>query len=299
MTLQGHTDYVISAIFNSDGTQVLTTSLDNTARLWDLERGTSVVLPQDLGEIVSEAAKQNNRNQAFTYAAVDALAQLATNWSPSGAFQNQDDLVLAAAFGGDRVQVVTTTNNTAQVWDLNRGESVQLEGHTDQIRMVAFDRDRAQLVTTSIDGTARVWNIASGESVELRDSGQLIARAIFNPSGTQVLTTFLDNTARIWDLTSGESLQLEGHTDTILGAAFNHDGTQVVTTSDDKTARVWALASLEELIIQGCEQVAYYGSYMLEHPDVLTSCLPYLSGQARVNASALLTTAQPSEAPKQ
>ena len=35
-TLQGHTDYVMSASFSPDGTTLVTASLDRTAKIWDV-----------------------------------------------------------------------------------------------------------------------------------------------------------------------------------------------------------------------------------------------------------------------
>ena len=41
-SFEGHTDYVTSAVFSPDGTQILSGSLDRTVRLWDVATGRSV-----------------------------------------------------------------------------------------------------------------------------------------------------------------------------------------------------------------------------------------------------------------
>ena len=41
-TLEGHTEYVASCAFSSDGTRVVTRSKDETARLWDAATGANL-----------------------------------------------------------------------------------------------------------------------------------------------------------------------------------------------------------------------------------------------------------------
>ena len=43
VTLEGHTDSVMSAAFSPDGTRVVTASDDQTARLWDAATGKALV----------------------------------------------------------------------------------------------------------------------------------------------------------------------------------------------------------------------------------------------------------------
>jgi WD40 repeat protein/transcriptional regulator with XRE-family HTH domain len=206
----GHTDLVNDVAFSPDGKQVLTGSLDKTARLWDAATGALI------------------RTFAGHTRGVRAVA-----FSPDGKY------VLTGS--GD---------STMRLWDTASGKGVlTFTGHTDGINAVVFSPDGKRIASASDDGTARIWDAATGKAL-LQFTGHdgPVIDVAFSPDGKQALTGSLDKSAQLWDAGTGQVLQrFLGHTDFVLGVAFSPDGKTVATGSEDHTTRLWDIATGKEL----------------------------------------------------
>jgi len=202
VTLRGHTKGVLTALFSPNGARVLTTSQDNTARVWDARTGRALATLGGARAAVSSAA-----------------------FSPDG-----------------RRVVTGDADNTARVWDAATGALLQtLSGHTDIVVAAAFSPDGRRVITGSWDHTARLWDAASGRTLAvLRGHRSWVTAVAFSPDGRAALTAGDDGAARLWDAGSGRlTAVLRGHTAALTAAAFNPDGRLVVTASEDGTARTW------------------------------------------------------------
>jgi len=69
-------------------------------------------------------------------------------------------MVWSAAFSPDGRRVVTTSDNTARIWDVEtRVEIAVLKGHRDSVWSVAFSADGTRVATASDDRTVRIWDV--------------------------------------------------------------------------------------------------------------------------------------------
>ena len=201
-TLAGHTDALTSGAFSPDGTRILTTSHDHTARIWDTATGEPLLT-------------LTNHTSGLTCG----------TFSPDGT----------------RI-LTTGNDNTARIWDTATGETLlTLNGHTSGLTCGTFSPDGTRILTTGYNTSARIWDTATGETLlTLNGHTSSLTCGTFSPDGTRILTTSNDHTARIWDTTTGKTLlTLNGHTDAVTGGAFSPDGTRILTTGYDCTARIW------------------------------------------------------------
>ena len=127
LELIGHTRSVTYAAWSLDGSRILTTSEDNTVRLWDAETG----------RLLHVLAAHN--------APVDFAA-----WNSDGT------LIISASWDA-----------TARVWDAISGKELAVvSGYFDQVRHAMWNSDGTQFMTTSWGGPVRVFAVALGNSPE-------------------------------------------------------------------------------------------------------------------------------------
>lgn len=252
--LSGHGQRVFSAVYSPDGSRILTSSADATARVWDAGTGAQLAVLSGHGDRVFDAAYSSDGTRIVT-ASRDKTARVwdAGTGSPLLVLRGHADRVACAAFSPDGTRIVTASwDKLARIWDARTGSLlVTLAGHSDVLYTAAFSPDGSRIVTASQDKTARIWNSKTGAQIAvLAGHGDYVASAAYSPDGSRIVTASADTTARIWDAHSAAPLAvLLGHGDVVYSAAFSPDGKRVVTGSWDKTARIWDARTGAQLAI--------------------------------------------------
>ena len=88
-----------------------------------------------------------------------------------------------------------------KVWDAALGKSLlKLEGHSDEINMVAISADSRRVASASEDKTLIVWNLPTGKKLLTLDSQKEAVTSIaFSPDGNR-LVGGTKSGVKIWPL---------------------------------------------------------------------------------------------------
>ncbi len=134
-SFKGHHDGAWQAVFTPDGRHILSTSLDHTMRLWDMETGkeTSRIL----------------HKRSVTSAAISADGQY----------------ILSGNYG-------EITSKTVHLWKFETGKEVcAFSGHSRGVQSVALSPDGRRAVSGGLDTTVRLWQLpVLNQAAELETS---------------------------------------------------------------------------------------------------------------------------------
>jgi WD40 repeat protein len=205
--LRGHTAWVRSARFSSQGDRIVTASFDGSIRVWNV---------QDGRQLLSIEPQNPFGYTRFVF----------------------------AAFSHNGQHIVSANDGVVEVWDANSGKLVSTfvqDPFNSSVYSVVFSPDDRFLLTANEDRNAYVLNAQTGAVVlSLEGHTGRVNYANFTAQGDRIVTVSDDGTAKIWNAKDGDLLAtLEGHTDSVMFAAFNPAGDRLVTTSNDHAAIVW------------------------------------------------------------
>jgi len=254
---------VYSVAYSPDGKQIVSSSEDNTIKVWNVAAGESTLVLQGHSGHVSSVAFSPNGKQIASGSWDNTIKvwDVATG-KITLTLQGHTGHVTSVAFSPNGKQIASGSwDNTIKVWDVATGEiALTLEGHTDIVRSVAFGPDGKQVASGSKDKTIKLWDLASDDSPHtLRGHTDNVFSVAFSPSGEQIASGSEDRTVRVWDAATGKCAQkLQEHTGIVFSVAFSPTGEQIASGSLDKTIKVWDVATGKNtLTLQGHTEIVF------------------------------------------
>ncbi|KAG6002876.1 Mitochondrial fission protein [Claviceps maximensis] len=263
--IRAHKDTVTALDFDAPFSTMVSASLDDTIKVWDLNAGRCIGV---LGGHTASVRTLQVEDNILATGAADATIRLwdlsRSTYDPHGNSYGKDD-----AEDEEDEDAIAFANPDDQPIDPPEGsmkdcELYTLEAHVDQVTALHFRGD--VLVSGSADKTIRHWDLERGRCVQTLDVMWAAAQASasasasegsWRPTGRsstgsadfvgalQVFESALacgtaDGMVRLWDLRSGQvHRSLVGHTGAVTCLQF--DNVHLVTGSLDRSVRIWDL----------------------------------------------------------
>ncbi|KAK5998331.1 Mitochondrial division protein 1 [Cladobotryum mycophilum] len=270
--IRAHKDTITAMDFDAPFGTLVTSSMDDTVRVWDLNAGRCMGYLE--GHTASVRTLQVEDNILAT-GSMDATIKLwdlsKTHYNPGGDKDgDEDEDAIAFEHPDDHIEPPEGSMDDCALFTLS--------SHVDEITALHFRGD--VLVSGSADKTIRHWDLEKGRCVQTLDvmwaaaqatatgaSSENSWRPTGRPQGTsadfvgalQVFESALacgtaDGMVRLWDLRSGQvHRSLVGHTGAVTCLQF--DDVHLVTGSLDRSIRIWDLRT-----------GSIYDAYAYDHP---------------------------------
>ncbi|KAG7410105.1 Vegetative incompatibility protein HET-E-1 [Fusarium oxysporum f. sp. raphani] len=250
-TLEGHTDFINSAVFSNDGKLIASGSRDNTVKIWNVATGeeertleghansvNSVVFSKD-SKLIASGSSDNTVK----------IWNVATG-EEAQALEGHANSVNSVVFSKDGKLIASgSRDNTVKIWNVATGEEQRtLKGHTNSVSSVVFSKDGKLIASGSSDNTVKIWNVATGEEEQILDGHtDFINSVVFSKDGKLIASGSWDNTVKIWNVATGEEERtLEGHANSVNSVVFSKDSKLIASGSSDNTVKIWKAATGEE-----------------------------------------------------
>jgi len=282
--LKGHKEEISHATFSPNGHSVLTTSRDNTARLWDVKTGKQFTTLIGHKNDINQAAFSPDGKQIATVSS-DGTARLwdANTGEQLSVLIENEDTILHVEFSPDGQRLITgsgrgvlriggSTDTNAHLWDPNTGEQIAvLTEHEFGVHDVAFSPDGKRVITTSFDTIPRIWDAKTGKLLTLlKGHKHTVFNAVFSQDGQKIVTASRDATARVWDANTGKQLYVLKHKEFVMHAAISPNGEYIITASDDAFAYLWNTETGEKIFtLAGHSRMGYGMNHTAFSPNGL------------------------------
>jgi small GTP-binding protein len=195
---------VYNIVLNSNETQLLSGSRDQTIKLWDI------------------------RNESL----ITTL--------PKG----HNGSIMSVVFTSDDSEVIACSADSGiSVWNLKSGKKIKdLSGHSGQVNSILLLEGKQQLLSASVDNTIKCWDIRNNKELfTLNGHTKPVTHILPIPNEEDIIISIShDRTIRLWDIYNRKLIKtLEGHTEGITGMSFSSDGKYLATKQADTDLEVY------------------------------------------------------------
>uniref|UniRef100_A0A670XTW5 Apoptotic protease-activating factor 1 n=1 Tax=Pseudonaja textilis TaxID=8673 RepID=A0A670XTW5_PSETE len=235
----GHMSWVHSVNFSLDGSFFVTSSDDQTIRIWETNKvcKSSVFV---LNREIDVSFLDNEVN----ILAIGSLKHLQLiNGSTGHAIyltEEQKSSICCCCLSEDLQFAAYGDENGIVLKVSDRSVLKSRIGHRKAVQHCQFTSDGKTLISSSDDSTIQVWNWESENYIILKGHKEPV-KNFHLLKQSRLLSWSFDGTVKVWNILTGElEKDLTCHEDAVLSCAVSPDATIFSTTSADKTAKIWS-----------------------------------------------------------
>ncbi|MCP5108874.1 MAG: WD40 repeat domain-containing protein [bacterium] len=244
----GHSSFINSAVYSSDGQKILSASHDQTVKEWDLAIGTCIQTYQEHKHLVNSAVY-----------GCDCKKILSASWDQTvkewdvltgrciRTYRGHTSDVNHAVYSRDCKKIVSASRDqTVKEWDVDTGKCIHTyQGHTSDVSSAVYSPDCKKILSASGDQTVKEWDVDTGKCIQTyQGHTSEVNHAVYNRDGKKIVSASYDDTVKEWDVDNGTcTCTYQGHWNTVYRAFYSRDGKKILSSSSDHTIKEWDAAT--------------------------------------------------------
>lgn len=207
MLTKEHTLDITSVSFNPINDNVLTSSKDNTAKIWDANGPASLFTLRGHTKPVNTAV-----------------------FSPDG-----------------KLAATGSSDNTIKIWDAATGEMKKsIDADSKEVTALVWSSDGKYIASGGIDGKVIIWEATTGARfAETNFKNQVLSLSI-SPDVQYLACAGASKKISIWNIeTKALAKEFDAHDDHVTSIAFADNGKLFISVSKDMSLKFWDVANLK------------------------------------------------------
>ncbi len=114
------------------------------------------------------------------------------------------------------------------------------DGHSDEVRSVAWSPDGTKIVSGSKDDTVKIWNASTGALIRtINGHTDEVHSVAWSPDGTKIFSGSRDRSAKVWNASTGALIRSLSHTQTVNSVAWSPDGKKIFSVDNLIDIKIW------------------------------------------------------------
>ncbi len=248
--LTGHTHTVLYVSFNHDGSQLLSTSSDETIRLWNNIEKRSIIASRipftglvSIPDSDKVVGKNGTTNALISLKTGKTLREAKSFWSFSG--QTKTRSLFVGSSGKtvyDSIGLGIIQLGTSDLCPKHRPLKLNSSEYSYTVCSHAVSPHGKYALTSFKEGIMYLWNVVSGMIIkEFQSGNKRSIKGAFSPDGKTALTIAWDRNIELWDCHSGRFIREFELPHNYMGTSvsFSQDGKQVISSSSSCKVYLW------------------------------------------------------------
>lgn len=266
--LTGHRGGITHVQFHPSFAVIVSSSEDNTLRIWDPESGQVERIMKGHTDSVNHFDFHPDGSQLASCSSDLSIKiwDFEQKFNCKRTLTGHEHTVSKVAFADGGAKLVSTSRDkTIRIWETDTGYCIKtITGHNEWVKSLCCLPNSTYIGTGSHDKTVRVWDTTSGkqiteirgfeghvesiafgteknDAIVLKDWEEEVDEAVYYPNIIAVGTR--DNWVKIFNILSGEVImEFNGHNNWVRDLCFHPNGKFLISVSDDSSVRVWDLS---------------------------------------------------------
>lgn len=192
--------FISSLSYSPTGTTIITTSNDNTIRIWNVCSGKCIKKIKSDCNVDYAIFGRNDNQIMYVSKEKDINIRELDYEHPKQMFKTQTS-IKQVVISEDSSLILAVCNNTILLWDAISCKFIRkFSGHKDIIDSAVFNPKGDIIFSSSRDKTIRLWDVSTGKCSYIFPQTESVKSIIQSKRNDTLITLSNDGTIRLWDL---------------------------------------------------------------------------------------------------